>query len=90
MVYLLQQKWKKIKGCIIQICIVAFPIQVVIDYWEKLLPITTEIIGWMYDPNVMSRGTLLTENFPTWQQDDIIITSTVKSWCKMLYAHHKK
>jgi len=76
---------------IVQITILKFA-QIGVDEYKSLLyPVTRLFLGWFYTPELMLKGYLEDNDYPSWLDDDNNRTLAVIDSCsKKFYAYYKK
>ena len=78
------------EGSIFQIVVVSFTDNDLETYKSTVYPLAEQVVGWIYNIDVIKRGYLRDEDIPPFLRPDYLRVNIMKSRCKLLYAHLNK
>ena len=55
-----------------------------------MLPLAEELVGWLYEDDIIKRGYLIENDFPSLLCNEDTHIEVIKSRCKLLYAYLNK
>ena len=78
------------EGSIAQIIVVSFVSESLKEYLQLISKISSSIIGWLYEMEVIERGYLCDTDFPQWLKNDAIVKNIMIRRSYLLFEYHKK